>query len=546
MFLFIFVIAFVGYLLVRGYAPDILGLEKFMDFGFIKSYLANGGFPGKDMWWAGANINYYSFGHMVAAWIIAILRLPAGVGYNVILALIFGVSCGLCYWIVKLLIGEKSRWRGVMAGLIGTFLVMLGGNSHSLWYLAMNKSLTNYWYADATRFVYNTIHEFPSYSFVVSDLHGHVLDLPFVLLFIGLLIKWSKKSSWWLCGLLGTLLGIMMMTNTWDTLIYGFLLIVTAFWLLISKKRSVMELVREGLIMIFLTAASSLPWWINFHSISEGIRLVKDRTPLWQLGVLWGGHLMIVFMAMIRNIKKGTPRNGVVLALSLTAAMMLVLPEVIYFKDIYPNHPRANTMFKFTYQGFIMMGLIGGWLSYQLMEMRACLIKGMMVSMLLILLYGFGIFPYKAFNNFYSDFKVYKGVDGLAWVKTKYPDDWEIIKYLEKNRDGKNMVESVGDSYTEYNFISAFSGTPTIVGWRVHEWLWRGSYDVIKQREMEVKSFYETKDQNERKRIIEKYNLGWVVIGSRESKDYVINRDEIKKVADEVLLSGEEELWKIR
>lgn len=235
-----------------------------------------------------------------------------------------------------------------------------------------------------------------------------------------------------------------------------------------------------------------------------------------------------------------------ILALSLTAVVLLVLPEIIYFKDIYPNHPRANTMFKFTYQAFIMMGLVGGWLSYRLMKMRGSLMKGILVSIFLILLYGFGIFPYKAFNNFYADFKVYKGIDGLTWVKDKYPGDWEIIKYLEKNKNEKNMVEAVGDSYTEYNFISAFSGTQTILGWRVHEWLWRGGYDVVKQREFEVKNFYETKDLEERRRIIEKYNLGWVVIGNRENKDYAINRRGLGGVADRVLDVDGEELWKIR
>ena len=34
-----FLVGFFGLALVRGFQPDILGLEKFMDFGFIKEYL---------------------------------------------------------------------------------------------------------------------------------------------------------------------------------------------------------------------------------------------------------------------------------------------------------------------------------------------------------------------------------------------------------------------------------------------------------------------------------------------------------------------------
>ena len=49
-----------------------------------------------------------------------------------------------------------------------------------------NKPST-YWYPNATRFIPKTIHEFPSYSYVVADLHGHVYDIPFVLLSISIL-----------------------------------------------------------------------------------------------------------------------------------------------------------------------------------------------------------------------------------------------------------------------------------------------------------------------------------------------------------------------
>lgn len=108
------------------------------------------------------------------------------------------------------------------------------------------------------------------------------------------------------------------------------------------------------------------------------------------------------------------------------------------------------------------------------------------------------------------------------------------------------MVEAIGDSYTEYNFISAFSGVPTVVGWRVHEWLWRGTYDVVSKREQEVRDFYETGNNARRQEIIGKYNLGWIVIGTRERKQFKINDQGLAKVAERVLNSGVEELWKVK
>ena len=52
-----------------------------------------------------------------------------------------------------------------------------------------------YWYPNATRFIPFTIHEFPIYSFVVSDLHGHVLDIPIVLLTIATIFSFDFTKN---------------------------------------------------------------------------------------------------------------------------------------------------------------------------------------------------------------------------------------------------------------------------------------------------------------------------------------------------------------
>ncbi|MBI3384947.1 hypothetical protein HY030_02005 [Candidatus Gottesmanbacteria bacterium] len=143
----------------------------------------------------------------------------------------------------------------IIFSLLTAFLVTLAGNLHTIYaftkgYLPADKPIpfwqllgkgidfSAYWYPNATRFIPFAIHEFPSYSFVVSDLHGHVLDIPFVLLTIALLlslvlstskIKSTKTFDFLpellpfdllLLTLLGFLLAIMYMTNAWDGLIY--------------------------------------------------------------------------------------------------------------------------------------------------------------------------------------------------------------------------------------------------------------------------------------------------------------------------------------
>ena len=85
-----------------------------------------------------------------------------------------------------------------------------------------------------------TIHEFPCYSFVLGDLHAHVVNIMFVLLLLGLLYAWTKKvrnttpsveklgrRKFWMKQLLmpqilaaAMLLGMFHWTNYWDFVIY--------------------------------------------------------------------------------------------------------------------------------------------------------------------------------------------------------------------------------------------------------------------------------------------------------------------------------------
>ena len=546
----LFALGFFGYALVRGYQPDILGLEKFMDFGFIKSYLVSSTLPAADMWWAGGTINYYSFGQFWASVLIRIWGVAPSVGYNLMLAFILASTLSLAFSvIVNLLERDPSttpafseaslgmtKGRLIFSGLVGAALVTLGGNSHTIWYFLTKGTLAGYWYADATRFIQNTIHEFPGYSFVVSDLHGHVLSLPMVLIFILLLITWQKEKRRLIEIGLGILLGVMAMTNTWDSAIYGLLLALLFFLNLMSRQTSIRELTKTLVVVGVSAGITALPWLVGFSSISDGLAAVKERSPLWQLAVLWAVHIGVTVVALGVSVR-GKNKNFLVLALGLCAITLILLPEFVYVRDIYPSHPRANTMFKFTYQAFIMMGLVFGWLTGKVLNIRNKVLSAAVTGGLFLLFGSLLIFPYLAFSSYYGGFRSYRGLDGFSFLYLRFPDEVEMIGYLEKKANGKNLIEAVGDSYTETDFISAFSGTATVVGWRVHEWLWRGGYEMVGRRDEEVKRFYETGSEAEINEIIKKYNLGWVVVSPREKEKYKIDEKKIKSLG-EIVFSG--------
>lgn len=540
-----------GLSLVRGFQPDILGLEKFMDFGFIKQYLTSNELPAKDMWLAGESINYYSFGHFIASILVRIWGVGLGVGYNLILAWILGVSLTLSFSIIVSLRG------GVIGGLLGALLTCLGGNSHVLWYFLKNKGFESYWYADATRFIENTIHEFPGYSFVVSDLHAHVLGLPVVLAFILVLVLIFKKLPQLHLKevfVLGVLLGVMGMTNTWDVAVYGLLLVIFGLFSLFYGKINWRKLLVAIGVVGMTAGITAVPWFLNFNSFSGGALWVKARSPLWQLGVLWGGHVAIVVLAMVVALKshlgivpsRGNAasatqprgRNFLILALGVTAMLLLIIPEMVYVEDIYTGYPRANTMFKLTYQSFILMSLVMGWMVNEVLRKR----KRLFLIGVVILWGGLMIFPFKAYPSYYRDFKEYQGLDGLEWMRVEEKDKWGAVVYLTDNEDGKNLLEAVGDSYSRFNSVSAFSGTNSVLGWRVHEWLWRGGYERVKERELEVKTVFEKGKEEKSREIIRKYDVGWIYIGKEERENYEVDEEKLLQMGEVVLDSSLSEI----
>src|SRR3989304_2009962 len=185
-------------------------------------------------------------------------------------------------------------------------MMSFGGNSHPVLYFLQNFGFKGYWYPDVTRFIDHTIHEIPAYSFIVSDLHAHFIGLPIVLLTILMAWRWLamifavketavkrlwKKPVFISTNLvLGGLLGVMGMTNTWDMLIYGVFLVILGSFIIATEPKKLLAVLTAGLQTSVMALLVVFPWLLNFSSIINGIFLVSERSPLWQLAALWLGE----------------------------------------------------------------------------------------------------------------------------------------------------------------------------------------------------------------------------------------------------------------
>ncbi len=612
---FLLLLAFWSF--IRGFQPDIEGLEKFMDLGFVNSILRSKWFPPADMWFAGETINYYYFGHLQTAVLTKLSGLSSAITYNLQIATLFALSFMSGFSLVSNLIFKaisqkskkvKRRVRKdiIVGGIIAGLLLTLGGNLHSAVYV-IKEGAKNYWYPDATRFIgYRpdnpndaTIHEFPAYSFVVADLHGHLNNLPTVLLFMAVLVVWGaslkennkdlKIENWKLkIPIIAFLLSAMYMTNSWDLPIYG---VLFAFFILLItlsplKKISFQKFWQGlkasfiyGSIVLLLAIVFALPFALSFQPMTQGLHLVNAHSLWWQLLILWGFFWLVslsfwVFLLLSSRPKwrdlflkkrdsSTSPRRKVgtllgmttsdffVLAATFWATILIIIPEIVYVKDIYiAEYHRANTMFKLVYQAFVIYSLS---VSYVAVRIKNYLKKRNLlftVFYLIPFVIGFSahmIYPYFSIKSYYNNLREYQGIWGLKFLNQKYPGDYQIVLWLNKHVLGQPVIlEAVGDSYTLYNHTSALTGLPTIQGWLVHEWLWRGGYDQPGARAEEVKQIYQGESDQQARNLLRNYQVEYVLVGPLEREKYPqLKEERFNKLGKVIFSSHTSRLYKL-
>ncbi|MDO8551527.1 MAG: DUF2298 domain-containing protein [bacterium] len=581
---FFFFLALAVWSLIRGFQPDIEGLEKFMDFGFVNSILQGKFFPPADMWMAGKTINYYYFGHLVAAVLTRASEIASNVTYNLMIGTLFAFTSILSFSLTSNLLylkGVKSRKTIILGGVISGFLVSLGGNLHPLWWFLTHGNMEGYWYPDATRFIVekfgakdNTIHEFPIYSFVVSDLHGHVSNIPFVMFSLALMAsiyKVVKKTLFdpWTIIALSLVFAVMYMTNAWDFPIYLMVLGLAVMGREYLQKEKLSTVLTRtiffGGVVIFLSLLFSLPFTLHFSQIAQGIGFVRSHTPFPMLLVLWGYQWTIalgflVFLVISKKLQatnfKLQITDILVLIFLFVATLLIILPEIIYIKDIYiASYHRANTMFKFVYQSFVLYGLVSGYILVRLWQgINKTWPKFILYTLYFILLLSPIIYPYFAVNSYYGVFNTgltrslgnYRGLEGLSFLARQTPGDYAGILWLKENVSGQpTVLEAAGDSYTDFDRVSMSTGLPTVQGWLVHEWLWRGSFDEPGKRASEVETIFTTKDQALASALLKRYKVKYIFIGSKEREKYLVYEDKFTRLGNLVFSQADTKIYSL-
>ncbi len=591
----LFTIGFFFWAFIRAHEPSIHGLEKFMDFGFLNSILRSDYFPPKDIWLTPETINYYYFGHLVTAVLIKLTGVDSMFGFNLMLALIFAftLSCSFSIGANLYYFFERNYKKIMITGIISSLLVTISGNMQIIyaffapyntdapipfWSLPLTNNITNYFYPNATRFIPRTIHEFPMYTTVVGDLHGHLLNTPFAILTIALLVVlFFSKTNLLFNLLIGFMIAISFMTNFLDGLIYILFSTLIIFFKNYKDNKFIKSVefsIKPILVILVSSVIFSLSFWLNFKPFGSGIGIICSpkfliniemigpflfeanrctRTPLWMFLIIYG-LFMFLFARFFKvvftknwSVKKFSDIDYLIFIFFIFGLISVIIPELIYFRDIYTGYFRSNTMFKFSYQVFIASSIAGSFIIVRTYPKFKNSFHGLYLITLAFLLFLAFLFPFFAVKTYYNNLNSYAGLDGIKFLSKLYQNDYQAISWIRQNIKGQPVIlEANGESYTDFARVSANTGLPTVIGWPIHEWLWRGSYDIASSRFPDVATLYENPDLEITKKLIRKYDIKLIFIGTLEKQKFLkLDEQKFNQLGKLVYQNGNTKIYQI-
>lgn len=382
-------LSFITAVYLRSYVGDLGGTEKPMDFMLLNAVTRANHFPPPDPWMAGEKVAYYYFGYLIVSIMTRVSGLQTSIGFNLGVAMTASLAIVGAFGLVYNMIAPRTQrelqagpgtpaagfsnrilWRPIIFGAVAAFLLAVIGNlegileafaatgmgSAGFWSWVHIEGLQSYqsahWYPDnfwgwwrATRILDDStgIHEFPFFSFLLGDLHPHVMSIPFVLLALGVaqlllrfegpldLVVWLERPFWLVA--FAIMIGGLAFINTWDLPTMAFMIAIAA----LVRNRLHADRWSWGLVadtagfflpLLFFALLAYTPFFFGgFDSQASGFKAVSNGgTRLFQALMLWGVFAVIVLpYALWRLLRTGRPTlKEVAWALAPMAAILLL------------------------------------------------------------------------------------------------------------------------------------------------------------------------------------------------------------------------------
>lgn len=404
----LFLVSFAFLAFVRACNPEAVGTEKPMELAFINAILRSPTFPPNDPWMSGYSISYYHFGYIMAAMLARVTATSGNLAFNLMSALVFALaavgSYGILYNLLAAYTGRRVHTYTstqvdtpdtdqspitnyhLLALLAPLFLLILSNLEglleifHGLgwfWTADPQSPISNFWtwlnikdlnvapdgagwmptrylwWWRASRVVSDfsltgqfqeVIDEFPAFSFVLGDLHPHILSLPFNFLGFGVALNlfldgWRGAVNFFELKLrvaprdllfAALVLGGLAFLNTWDILPAAALIVGAYVLRRVHDDGWSWSRLEDALLLGLPLGVAAvvlyLPFYLGFSSQAGGLlpNLVYPTRGA-QLWVMWGTLLLPLFPYLIwmTRGREARPRFGAALAWTFGLVLLL-------------------------------------------------------------------------------------------------------------------------------------------------------------------------------------------------------------------------------
>ncbi len=357
--LFIIALAFMA--LVRSANPEATGTEKPMEMAFINAILRSPSMPPHDPWLSGYAISYYYFGYVLVSMMALATSVSGAVAFNLGISLVFALGAvgafGMVYNLLEVWragrkegeVGTEAEGYNWFLALLGPVFVLLVSNLGGLMEILQARGRMSskfwawlqvprweapppvepswipnryLWWWQSSRVVQDyaldghhreIIDEFPAFSFILGDLHPHVLALPFAFLAMALALnlylgggkgefrvgRLRFNLSPLAFGTAALILGGMAFLNTWDFPMY--VAVFAGAYALLRAQQDGWRWARLGDFLGLSVALALggillyLPYYVGFSSQAGGVipNLIYSTR---------GSHLWLMFATLFLPI----------------------------------------------------------------------------------------------------------------------------------------------------------------------------------------------------------------------------------------------------
>ncbi|MCI0774877.1 MAG: hypothetical protein J4O05_01440 [Chloroflexi bacterium] len=300
-----------------------------------------------------------------------------------------------------------------------------------------------------------------------------------------------------------------------------------------------------------------VPWlvWAATHlAFNDNARPADVISRLPVTGLL--GVISVVLIAVTLSRARRGADDGAhyVLLLGALAIYLLFAAELFFVHDLFGD--RMNTVFKFYYQAWILLSIVGGfgtyiwWRDHPALAGRAVWISRTGIAVLAVVVVSSVYFPVASAVTKTVGSGLGPNLDSLSFLEARDQEERDVIEKIREMAGADDVlveaVDEFGGSYTDYARIAGATGVPTILGWLGHERQWHGTDESFADRQGDVETIYTTDDEQELRDLIDKYSLTLVVVGPRETSTYGnIDMSMFDTLGDRIIELGDFTVFRI-